>query len=324
MISGNIKIVVWGLGNHACKKIIPALSNAKEFTLFGVCSRNENVVKSVSEDFNCDGWIDSKSMLATKKINTVFISTPIGVHFELTKIALNAKKNVICEKPLTSSLEDTKNLLNLATKNKKMLAEAFMFLHHPQFKKIQSILKNNELGKVHSVICRFGIPDLDQPGFRNDSALGGGAFWDVGSYTVAAVLELFNNQNPTVLFAEVSKHKSSKVDTEGRAIIQFSLGTIAYLEWGVGVAYKNEIDLWADNGSFYTDKIFSKSENYLPVYRIRNQYGEESFVDGECSDQFIEMFSSFAEISKSPFKIEEEYERIYKRARVMDQIVKFS
>ena len=67
------------------------------------------------------------------------------------------------------------------------------------------------------------------------------------------------------------------VDTKGRAILQFSQGTIAYLEWGIGVAYKNEIDLWAENGSFYTDKIFSKPKNYLPVYRIKKSIWRRDF-----------------------------------------------
>jgi len=320
----NNNIIVWGLGNHACKRILPALSSLKEFTLVGVCSRSDKVVKSCANDFACEGWTDSKSMLSAKKVDIVFISTPIGIHFELATMALKARKNVWSEKPLTCNFNHTKSLINLAKKNEKMLVEAFMFLYHPQFKKIQNVVNNKEFGEVHSVVCRFGIPTLDEPGFRNNSDLCGGALWDVGSYTVAAVLGLFHDQNVEVLFSEVIKHENIEVDTKGRAILKFSKGTIAYLEWGIGVAYKNEIDLWADNGSFYTEKIFSKPENYLPVYRVRNKYGEESFFDGERSDQFIEMFRSFLDMSKSPAKIEEEYKRIYKRASVMDEIVKFS
>tara|TARA_B100000787_G_C16174415_1_gene288207 strand:+ start:683 stop:1660 length:978 start_codon:yes stop_codon:yes gene_type:complete len=317
-------IIVWGLGNHACKKILPAIFSSKAFTLVGVCSRSNKIVRFYSKEFSCDGWTESIEMLNTQKINTVFISTPIGVHFEMAVMSLKAYKNVICEKPLTCNFNHTKSLINLAKKNKKMLAEAFMFLYHPQFKRLQSVVKNKELGEIHSVTCRFGIPTLDEPGFRNDADLCGGALWDVGSYTVAAVLGLFYDQDVEVLFSDVKKHVNSEVDTEGRAILLFAKGTIAYLEWGIGVAYKNEIDLWADNGSFYTEKIFSKPKNYLPVYRMRDKYGEESFVDGECSDQFIEMFKSFSDVSKSPAMIEKEYEQIFKRARVMDQIVNFS
>jgi dTDP-3,4-didehydro-2,6-dideoxy-alpha-D-glucose 3-reductase len=317
-------IIVWGLGNHACKKILPAVFSSKTFTLAGVCSRSEKIVKFYAKEFSCDGWTDPINMLNTQKIHSVFISTPIAVHFEMAVMSLKANKNVMCEKPLTCNFDHTKSLINLAKKNKKMLVEAFMFLYHPQFIRLQNIVNNNELGEIHSVICRFGIPTLDEPGFRNDAELCGGALWDVGSYTIAAVLGLFNDQNVEVLFSEIKKHENSEVDSEGRAILLFAKGTIAYLEWGTGVSYKNEIDLWADNGSLYTEKIFSKPKNYLPIYRMRNQFGKESFVDGECADQFIEMFKSFSDVSKSSTKIEVEYERIFRRAKVMDQILNFS
>ena len=320
----DFRITVWGLGKHARTRIIPALSFLKEFSLVGVCSRTEKVVKACAEELDCDGWIDPEIMLGSNKVDIVYISTPIGVHFKLAKMALEARKHVWCEKPLTCNYNHTKKLIDLAEKNKKMLTEAFMFLYHPQFIKIQNLIKNKELGDVHSVVCRFGIPTLDEPGFRNSAELCGGALWDIASYPVAAVLELFYDQNVQVLFSEVRKHENFPVDTTGRAILRFSQGTTAYLEWGVGVGYKNEIDLWTDKGSFFTDKIFSKPENYQPVYRIRNKYGEESLVDGQKSEQFIQMFREFLNISKSSKRIKDEHQRILERARVMDEIVKFS
>jgi len=320
----NYGISVWGLGNHALRRVIPAILMINFFTLVGVCSRSIEKVESCSEDNACEGWTDPSKMLANEKIKIVYISSPIGVHYNFATMALNSNKHVWCEKPLTCNFNHTKKLIDLAKKNKKMLAESFMFLYHPQFKKIQNLVKNRELGNIHSVICRFGIPDLDDPGFRENANLCGGAFWDVGCYTVAAVLGLFNDQNVVVLFSEITKHKDLSVDTKGRAILQFSQGTIAYLEWGIGVAYKNEIDLWAENGSFYTDKIFSKPSNYLPIYRYRNQYGEETIFNGDKVEQFDEMFNAFSIISNSPKKISEEYDIIYKRAKLMDEIVKLS
>jgi dTDP-3,4-didehydro-2,6-dideoxy-alpha-D-glucose 3-reductase len=317
-------ISVWGLGNHALKRVIPAILAVKEITLAGVCSRSIKVVRTCAEELACEGWTDPSYMLASEKIHIVYISTPIGIHYNLATLALDSKKHVWCEKPLTCNFNHTKKLINLAKKNEKMLAEGFMFLHHPQFKKIQNLVKSEELGNIHSVVCRFGIPALDEPGFRENVDLCGGAFWDVGSYTVAAAIALFNDQDVKVLFSEIIKLDDLSVDTMGRAILKFSQGTIAYLEWGVGVAYKNEIDLWAENGSFYTDKLFSKPENYFPIYRVRDKYGEETILNGEKAEQFEEMFRVFSEISNSPAKIEEEYKRIYKRAKVMDEIVKLS
>ena len=317
-------IAIWGLGNHALNRILPALSSIKELSLIGVCSRTEKKVVECAQQWNCYGWTDPNDMLNNPNIDIVYLATPIGVHFKLAVQALKAGKHVWCEKPLTCNYEDTKTLVHLARESKRMLTEAFMYLHHPQFSKVKNLVNDRKTGKVHSAICRFGMPILKDPGFRHDSSLCGGALWDVATYTVSAVLALFPNQHVQVLFSEVRKKENFPVDTEGRALLRFSHGTIAYLEWGIGVGYKNEIDLWSEKGSFFTDKIFSKPENYQPVYRIRDKNGNESLDYGDKSEQFTKMFYNFHSMFDSPVKFGVEYESILERARVMDEIVKYS
>ena len=217
-----------------------------------------------------------------------------------------------------------KTLVELARDSKKMLTEAFMYLHHPQFSKVQNLVNDRKVDQVHSVICRFGMPILENPGFRYDPSLGGGALWDVATYTVSAVLALFPEQDAQVLFSEVVTKINFPVDTEGRALLRFSHGTTAYLEWGIGVGYKNEIDFWSEKGSFFTDKIFSKPENYQPVYRIRDKNGNEKLDYGDKCEQFTKMFYYFYNMINSCLDFEIEYVNILKRARVMDQIVKYS
>lgn len=320
----DINIAVWGLGHHSNNRIIPALSFIKEISLVGVCSRDPDPVTDCALKWGCIGWTDPTEMLNNKQVDVVYIATPIGVHAKQAEQVLKAGKHVWCEKPLTCNYEDTKSLIRLAKKNKKMLTEGFMYLHHPQFIKVQNFVKDDQNGRVHSIVCRFGIPSLDKPGFRNDPKLCGGAFWDVASYTISAVLALFPNENVKVLFSEIISKKNFNVDTEGRALLRFSQGTLAYLEWGMEVAYKNEIDLWSDKNSFFTDKIFSKPEDYQPVYRIRDINGNESFINGEKSEQFIEMLRDYYDMYDSSSQINEEFENIYRRAKVMDQIFNFT
>ncbi len=317
-------IAVWGLGSHALNRILPALTSIQEFSLIGICSRTEQKVVEYSEKWNCRGWTDPSEMLNNSNVDIVYLATPIGVHFKLAIQALKAGKHVWCEKPLTCNYENTKTLVHLSRGSGLMLAEAFMFLHHPQFRQVKNFVNGGETGQVHSVICRFGIPILNNPGFRHDPSLCGGAFWDVASYTVSAALALFPGQCAKVLFSEVRKKENFPVDTEGRALLRFPQGTTAYLEWGIGVGYKNEIDLWSEQGSFFTDKIFSKPENYQPVCRIRDRNGNESLDYGDKSEQFVEMFNNFSNILYSPVQIGVEYECILERARVMHEIVKCS
>ena len=316
-----LNVAVWGLGNHAQNRILPALSAMDEIKLIGVCSRNSKVVEACAEQWDCYGWNDPEQMLNSTEVDVVYIATPIGVHFSLAKQAIEAGKNVWCEKPLTCSYIDTQALVSLAEKKGKVLTESFMYLYHPQFQRVKKFVDDSK--GVHSVICRFGIPTLDKPGFRNSSELCGGALWDVATYTVSALLPLFPDQQVKVIFSEVLTKKGMQVDSEGRAVLRFSQGATAYLEWGVGVAYKNEIDLWTKDSSFFTDKLFSKPKEYQPQYKIRDINGNESVENGEQSEQFMDMFRNFVEIMNDKRKAAIERKSILQRAKLMNDIVYF-
>ena len=316
-----LNIAVWGLGSHAKNRILPLLSIMDKIKMVGVCSRDSEMVKICAEQWSCYGWNDPLQMLNSNEVDVVYIATPIGTHFSLARQAIEAGKHVWCEKPLTCSYSDTQALVLLAEEKGKILTESFMYLFHPQFQRVKKFVGDSK--RIYSVICRFGIPNLDKPGFRNNPKLCGGALWDVATYTTSALLSLFPDQQVEVIFAEVLTKDSSQVDSEGRVVLRFSQGVTAYLEWGVGVAYKNEIDLWAEDGSFFTDKIFSKPKEYQPQYRIRDLHGNENVENGEQSEQFMEMFHNFARIMSDKEKAIAEKKSILQRAKLMNDIVNF-
>jgi len=316
-----LNVAVWGLGNHAKNRILPLLSTMDKIKMVGLCSRDSEMVKMCAEQWSCYGWNDPLQMLNSNEVDVVYIATPIGTHFSLAQQAIEAGKHVWCEKPLTCSYADTQALVMLAEEKGKILTESFMYLFHPQFQRVKKFVGDSK--RIHSVICRFGIPNLAEPGFRNNPKLCGGALWDVATYTTSALLSLFPDQQVEVIFAEVLTKDGSQVDSEGRAVLRFSQGVTTYLEWGVGVAYKNEIDVWAEDGSFFTDKIFSKPKEYRPQYKIRDLNGNERVENGEQSEQFMEMFRNFVEIMGDKEKAIAEKKSILQRAKLMNDIVNF-
>ena len=132
-------VAVWGLGNHAQSRILPALSAMNEIKLIGVCSRNSGVVGACAERWDCYGWTNPLLMLNSTEVDVVYIATPIGVHFFQAKLAIEAGKHVWCEKPLTCSYNDTQELVSLSENKQKVLTESFMYLYHPQFQRVKKL-----------------------------------------------------------------------------------------------------------------------------------------------------------------------------------------
>jgi predicted dehydrogenase len=315
-----LRVAVWGLGRHAVTKILPAISMINGLELYGVCSRNINNVGSSANKWNCMGWLDPTVMLCDPRVDIIYIATPIGLHYQHGKQVLEAKKHLWCEKPLTSKLQDTLELLDIAERKGLSICEGLMFLYHPQYQKLIQYVDRFQLGKILSLDCKFGIPRLENESFRTNSSLGGGAFFDVGCYTVAAILGLFSKEDARLIYAKISMPADSSIDTSGRALVALSNGVNANLEWRINCSYRNEINIWGENGSLFTKHIFSKQPNYTPLFYLKDMLGIESTENGIAGDHFQLMFQEFLDTISDLKKVELERIQITRRAVLMDQI----
>lgn len=315
-----LRVAVWGLGPHAIKNILPALSACPGLDIAGVCSRNADVVARIATEHSCAGWNDPATMLTDPAVDCVYLATPIGVHASHARMVLAAKKHLWCEKPLAESGTQAATLVAMSRDKGVSIAEGFMYLYHSQFAFLRETLNSGRLGLVQSISLRFGIPPLERPGFRNDPTMGGGAFLDVGSYPISAIAALFADADPEVLFATISAPPESAVDTEGRAVLRYSTGVHVALEWRVNSAYRSDIDFWGTLGSMSSERIFSKPADYIPRFRFLDVRGNERNEAGEAGDHFLAMFNVFLNLVDDSAAAERERRQVERRARLAEMI----
>lgn len=313
-------VAVWGLGAHATKNILPALAATPGIRIAGVCSRNPSVVAAASEQYLCSAWTKAEPMLQNPEVDAVFVATPIGLHFAHGRSVLDSRKHLWCEKPIVESPNQAEDLIRLSREHSVVLAEAFMHLYHPQFRRLHAIAESGRLGSLRSLSCRFGIPHLERPTFRLDPTLGGGAFLDVGSYPISIVAALFPSREPRISYAEILTASGSAVDTGGWAVLKCDGDVTANLEWRTGCSYRNEIDLWGTEGSVTTDRIFSKAADYVPVFRFRDVHGREQIENGEAANHFVQMFTTFRHLVEDAAAAESERRSIALRAQLLGGI----
>jgi NDP-hexose-3-ketoreductase len=277
-----------------------------------------------ARDFECKHWLAPVEMLSDADVDAIYVATPIGLHSAHGEDVLLAGKHLWCEKPLAASLDQTNSLLRIARERGLVIAEAFMYLYHPQFGYLQRLAASDRLGPIHSIICRFGIPPLESPGFRLDPAQGGGAFLDVGSYPISAVTSLYPDIEPEVVAAEIAFAPGSRVDTSGRALLRYGGAVSITLEWAINCAYRNEIDLWGANGSVSTERVFSKPADYVPKFRFLDARGAEKFETGTRDNHFLRMLEAFRGLIDDRRAAETERDMIARRGRLVDAIRQFA
>ena len=126
-----------------------------------------------------------EALLADPAIDVVYLPLPNALHAEWTIRAARAGKHVLCEKPLATTPEDVDAVAAAAAQAGVVVAEAFMYRHHPQTLRVREIVARGQLGEVRLLRGSFSFP-LTRPGdVRLDPALHGGALWDVGCYPLS-------------------------------------------------------------------------------------------------------------------------------------------
>jgi len=160
-------------------------------------SRNIDKANELIKKYNAEYAYDNlDDLVNSEHINTVYIASPNSLHYEQAKKALNAKKNVILEKPFTPRLHEAKELLDLAKKNNVMILDAtptFFLPNFPLIKErvasvgdIKLVMGNySQYSSKYDALMRGEIPNV----FNREFA--GGALMDINYYNVYLTVALF-------------------------------------------------------------------------------------------------------------------------------------
>ena len=284
-------VACWGLGGHARRNLLPALVSCTSTNLRGAWTRNQEVLSEVSGEHGIRSYGSEIEMLEDPSVDTVVLATPTGLHVDQGSLVISSGKHLWSEKSLFAAGEQGASLLERASSSNLDACEGFMFLYHPQFASLSNLLASGRLGRLFSISCRFGIPHLDQSNIRYDSDLGGGALLDAGCYPIAAAHALLG-PSPERMMARVESEEGYSVDTYGTAVLEYESGVTAFLEWGFGLSYRNEIRAWCEEGSITVERAFSKPPNLATSIDIRDSRGGTESIRIDPADHFERMFQS--------------------------------
>jgi D-xylose 1-dehydrogenase (NADP+, D-xylono-1,5-lactone-forming) len=127
-----------------------------------------------------------EALLADPDVDAVYISLPNELHHEWTMHAIAAGKHVLCEKPYSRSADDVQEAFTAAEAAGLVLAEAFMWRHHPQALKLAELVAGGAIGDLRLVRAAFSFLLEDPRDVRLLEELAGGGLMDVGCYCISA------------------------------------------------------------------------------------------------------------------------------------------
>ena len=140
-----------------CKAHVNAYTSA--FSLYGdkigkpvfkmIMDVNEGVSKKTAKKFGFEKWTTSwMDIINSNEVDIVDIVTPNVFHYEIAKAALLNRKNVYCEKPLSLSAEESKELAKIAKEKGVLNYVAFNNVMNPATEYMKQLVQSGKLGEI--------------------------------------------------------------------------------------------------------------------------------------------------------------------------------
>lgn len=219
----------------------------------------KHTIKDVYDNFD--------SMLSI--VDVVYVATPHPFHAEYVRRALNAKKHVLCEKPLTLNYEEAKELFALAESNHVILQEALKTAFAPCFKRLVNLSKGGIIGKIRQVNATFTRLTPDKTLREYDPDMGGGAISELASYVLCPIIKLLGPADPSQMTIHSLCDEGDKVETFTTGLIKYPTATGVFT---VGLSAKTEgsLTIAGTTGYIYVPSPWWKTE----YFEIRNDMGQ--------------------------------------------------
>lgn len=203
-----------------------------------------------------------------KDVDVVYVATPHPFHAEYVRRALNAKKHVLCEKPMTLNLEEAQELYSLAKQNGVVLQEALKTAFAPGFRRLINLAKGGVIGKVRQVNATFTKLTPDKSLREFDPMQGGGAISELASYVLCPIVKLLGAVDSSQMSLHKLQDPEDKVETFASGLIQYSDATAMFT---IGLSAKTEgcMTIAGTKGYIFVPSPWWKTE----YFEIRNDMG---------------------------------------------------
>jgi D-xylose 1-dehydrogenase (NADP+, D-xylono-1,5-lactone-forming) len=239
-----MKQLRWGIlgTSRINRSVAPAINESPRSQLLAVASRALERAQAEARSYSIPRAYGSYTeLLADTEIDAVYVALPNALHAEWTIAAARAGKHVLCEKPLAPSLAEVDAISEAARANGVVVAEAFMYRHHPQTLKVRELVGSGVLGPLSLVRGCFTFTMTRPNDVRLEPVAGAGCLWDLGCYPVSYARLLVGEESVEAFGWQTTG--ASGVDEAFAGQLRFPSGARAQFDCGFRVPLRAELEV---------------------------------------------------------------------------------
>jgi predicted dehydrogenase len=262
-MADKVNFGVIGAGGIARRKTIPGMLRAKHCRLVAVM--DPAGVDNIAAAFKVPKAYDTEAgILADPKVEAVYIASPAHCHFNQIRMAAEAGKHILCEKPLTLNARQAREAVDTCRKKRVFLQEGYMMKFHGAHVEIKRILDSGRLGKVVYMRAQLSCwyPRMEGA-WRQDPRLGGGgALIDMATH-LYDLLEHFAGPVRRVAAVADTLVQEYKSDDASTTLLEFRSGAHATIDCFYCIpdeASRTRLEIYGSKGAILTEGTIGQSQ----------------------------------------------------------------
>lgn len=192
-----------------------------------VAASREDKAAAYADEHDIPGIeADYAALVTSDAVDVVYNALPPSGHMRWSIAALEAGKDVLCEKPFAMNAGEAEQMVAAARATGRTLIEAFHYRFHPLFDRVLELVHSGKIGQVKGLAGHFNVAIPYRPGeLRHELEVGGGALMDLGCYPAHWVKTVMSSE-PRVLSASAVQERAG-VDVAMQAELEFAGGVRA-------------------------------------------------------------------------------------------------
>ena len=228
------------------------------------------------------------------RVDLVTVATPNSTHFEITKSFLEAGFNVLCEKPMTMTVEEGEEIVKVAAKSGKTCAVNYCYSAYPMVREMRHIVRSGQVGKPRLIVTNFShghhgdATDADNPRvrWRYDPSMAGvsGQFADCGIHALHMASFIADDHVASLSADFASTIPSRQLEDDAMVNFRMAGGTVGRL-WtssvAIGRQHGFDIQVFGETGGMRWASEQPNQVYYTPVGGRTQimEKGDESLSD---------------------------------------------
>jgi len=249
-MSERVRFGILGYGLHAQYRLLPSFARCEVAEFAGLWRRDPAKAHESAALAGVRAFASAEELCASPEIDAVFITSPDAVHLQHAQLAFAHGKAVLCEKPLTATVEQVENMLAAARASGKVFGVAHHYRWARSVGEMRARIAAGEIGTVRTAHAEFHYAAQNsRRTWITDAALAaGGPIGDVGVHCIDTLHWLLGGEILRVATVATQDERSGAVEASAALQMEMTGGVLATVSVSARAAYRTLLEVVGSEG----------------------------------------------------------------------------